>query len=280
MLHLPENRGLCNISDLIFNRWVQPDSIIPETSQGVQAWDRYAYANNNPVRYKDPSGHQACADAFDCSAPVKTKYTEAEYLSYLSTEYGWIINKEEFSYREVRVISKSAQAIRNYASSQTAGNGKGWMNKYLRPIFAHNFENSNFSWVPLPGQNSRDVFLSPGFAKSANPISHVTHELGHVLDNATDIGNLAATWDGGGWGDALARYAGINPTGFRSFNGTTGIREGMAWRRPETYGNKATAEYFASTFEYAVNNPQHLSAPSEAILWLNVMVSLSMTQLP
>jgi len=28
------------------------------SAQGVQAWDRYAYANNNPVRYNDPTGHQ------------------------------------------------------------------------------------------------------------------------------------------------------------------------------------------------------------------------------
>lgn len=31
--------------------------MIPERSQGVQSWDRYAYVNNNPVRYNDPSGH-------------------------------------------------------------------------------------------------------------------------------------------------------------------------------------------------------------------------------
>ena len=37
--------------------FVQPDSIVPEQSQGVQAWDRYAYSNNNPVRYNDPTGH-------------------------------------------------------------------------------------------------------------------------------------------------------------------------------------------------------------------------------
>jgi len=30
---------------------------VPEQSQGVQAWDRYAGMNNNPVRYNDPSGH-------------------------------------------------------------------------------------------------------------------------------------------------------------------------------------------------------------------------------
>ena len=42
--------------DPYLNRWIQPDTIIPQ-NQGVQGWDRYAYANNNPVRYTDPTGH-------------------------------------------------------------------------------------------------------------------------------------------------------------------------------------------------------------------------------
>jgi len=37
-------------------RFSSPDSIIPQ-SQGAQGYDRYAYTNNNPVRYTDPSGH-------------------------------------------------------------------------------------------------------------------------------------------------------------------------------------------------------------------------------
>ena len=40
-------------------RFAQADSIIPLASQGVQAWDRYAYVNNNPVIFTDPSGHIA-----------------------------------------------------------------------------------------------------------------------------------------------------------------------------------------------------------------------------
>ncbi|MDD5371054.1 MAG: putative toxin [Anaerolineaceae bacterium] len=43
--------------DVALNRWAQPDTIVPERTQGVQAWDRYAYANYSPVNYNDPSGH-------------------------------------------------------------------------------------------------------------------------------------------------------------------------------------------------------------------------------
>jgi RHS repeat-associated protein len=42
--------------DPVLGRFLQPDSIVPE-SQGVQALDRYAYVNNSPVRYTDPTGH-------------------------------------------------------------------------------------------------------------------------------------------------------------------------------------------------------------------------------
>jgi RHS repeat-associated protein len=42
--------------DPLLGRFVQPDTIVP-SAQGTQAFDRYAYVNNNPLRYTDPSGH-------------------------------------------------------------------------------------------------------------------------------------------------------------------------------------------------------------------------------
>jgi murein DD-endopeptidase MepM/ murein hydrolase activator NlpD len=46
-------------------RFTQPDTIVP-ISQGTQAWDRFAYVNNNPLRYTDPTGHGAyCGDDYD-----------------------------------------------------------------------------------------------------------------------------------------------------------------------------------------------------------------------
>jgi RHS repeat-associated protein len=38
-------------------RFMQADTIVPLQVQGTQAFDRYAYVNNNPLRYTDPSGH-------------------------------------------------------------------------------------------------------------------------------------------------------------------------------------------------------------------------------
>jgi RHS repeat-associated protein len=42
--------------DGYLNRWVQPDSVIPDY-YNPQDWDRYSYARNNPIKYTDPSGH-------------------------------------------------------------------------------------------------------------------------------------------------------------------------------------------------------------------------------
>jgi RHS repeat-associated protein len=54
--------------DLAAGRFIQADTIIPQ--QGVQGWDRYAYVNNNPIKYIDPSGNGMCderwADPEDC----------------------------------------------------------------------------------------------------------------------------------------------------------------------------------------------------------------------
>jgi RHS repeat-associated protein len=45
--------------DPSLGRFTSPDSIVPTSTQGTQAWDRYGFVNNNPVRYNDPTGHMA-----------------------------------------------------------------------------------------------------------------------------------------------------------------------------------------------------------------------------
>jgi len=47
--------------DPVLGRFSQPDTIVPELGN-PQAWDRFAYTLNNPVKYIDPSGHRTCTD--------------------------------------------------------------------------------------------------------------------------------------------------------------------------------------------------------------------------
>jgi len=45
--------------DPALGRFIQADTIVPGAGN-PQAWDRYAYTSNNPVKYIDPSGHKVC----------------------------------------------------------------------------------------------------------------------------------------------------------------------------------------------------------------------------
>jgi RHS repeat-associated protein len=53
-------------------RFIQPDSIIPESSNPAD-FDRYSYVRNNPVTYNDPDGHLPCENGtFNCNNPHNT----------------------------------------------------------------------------------------------------------------------------------------------------------------------------------------------------------------
>jgi RHS repeat-associated protein len=72
--------------DPSLGRFVSPDTIIP-LHQGSQAWDRYAYVNNNPIRYKDPTGQ-----GVDCGIADSGCYQQLIIESYIAAtvriEYG------------------------------------------------------------------------------------------------------------------------------------------------------------------------------------------------
>jgi hypothetical protein len=54
--------------DQALGRFIQADSIVPG---GVQGPDRYAYVNNNPLNYTDPSGNVRCDLDGYCGDPGK-----------------------------------------------------------------------------------------------------------------------------------------------------------------------------------------------------------------
>jgi RHS repeat-associated protein len=70
--------------DSSLGRFVSADTVIPEANQGVQAWDRYAGMNNNPVRWNDPSGHDVGNAGHDgwktvCQVPMTCEQEPVDY---------------------------------------------------------------------------------------------------------------------------------------------------------------------------------------------------------
>jgi hypothetical protein len=73
--------------DPSLGRFTQPDTLIPG-NQGTQAYDRYAYTSNNPLRYTDPTGHRNCLeDGYNCPGSFPVSGSEPPYEP--STWGGW-----------------------------------------------------------------------------------------------------------------------------------------------------------------------------------------------
>ncbi|HUN24411.1 MAG TPA: RHS repeat-associated core domain-containing protein, partial [Anaerolineales bacterium] len=80
--------------DPYLGRFTQPDSIsfveaLPNPTD-AKAFDRYAYVNNNPVRYNDPSGHM-CSDPEDPTPECENGQIPLEYPNNPNDHFyfGW-----------------------------------------------------------------------------------------------------------------------------------------------------------------------------------------------
>ena len=65
--------------DATLGRFAQADTIIPGAGNPL-ALDRYAYVQNNSLRYTDPTGHWRCGDHYDPGC-IETNGERAAYLS-------------------------------------------------------------------------------------------------------------------------------------------------------------------------------------------------------
>lgn len=123
--------------DPYLNRWIQPDTIIPsENDNNTQltvdyhetqfleqlnkknnpstdksqeksplnttnslAFDRYAYANNNPIRYNDPTGHKNCEeDGYNCSGDVGLDTAWDDQTAMEDGDYTWWVKYKSLTF--------------------------------------------------------------------------------------------------------------------------------------------------------------------------------------
>jgi RHS repeat-associated protein len=100
--------------DSSVGRFAQADTIAPG---GVQGYDRYAYANNAPTRYIDPSGHRNCQeDGYNCPGDrgplLNATQTLNQYGIILVGNY-WTSQYTSYVLAGVRVTANTLGRERN-----------------------------------------------------------------------------------------------------------------------------------------------------------------------
>jgi RHS repeat-associated protein len=203
--------------DHYLNRWIQPDNIIPEATQGVQAWDRYAYTNNNPTTYTDPSGHcfwDLCIIEGSSLLPV-VLLVAATAATAAVTEFVANGGPEAVAESAVEIVELATEEVNNQVeklkdlydnldlqgenvsfSSDKAGGAKSSA-QHLSMLLGHDV--AGFGSHPgMPDPEGRDRKTNAvGFRES----------LRKILDNMRKGENLQQYLERQGWtSDQIAKY--------------------------------------------------------------------------
>jgi hypothetical protein len=159
--------------DPALGRFTQPDSIIPVAAQGIQAWDRYAYVNNNPIIYRDLSGH-CTSDDYAC----------VNYLFTIQNTYAVkIIDDDSFTWDKLQAIQKGMDLMQNSMGVDH---------------FVREFKGVTFGIVDskkdkdgkeekiLYTTGNRDVNIHKDAESDDYMVLGTIHELAHIWDNNYD----------------------------------------------------------------------------------------------
>lgn len=211
---------------------------------GVQGLDRYAYVNNNPLRYTDPSGHMICLDDGFCGKPNDTAYRrkiikDIEKKYEITFSGKWSIDDQMAVVLGVIMIGTK---LTNSVGTKSAA--EAFKETYIPTNFqwiegacggqddrcyadAYAFPNTirfySSHWTQLQDQNGRQYGTPFKMSNPAVSPALVIHELGHAFDVQT----------GNNFNQMVADRGIVNKDGF-------GIRIGASGQ------NEVTADLFTN----------------------------------
>ncbi len=276
--------------DPSLGRFAQADSIVPA---GVQGWDRYAYVNNNPVKYTDPSGHRPTCDQDGNCKQVTLADQISAYKNMIKDKFDWNI-QGNWTLKDLKTIYQTGNDIQNYVDGLTDGKGNAWMRTYLGGTTIMRWDGKNYqtlpSWLVSGGSN---VIKINGGDLSGRWLSH---EFGHIWDINTGSSIPCACGITGGVADELNQLIGGYVSYNRAFDRFTnsygksasafipenamyaGITYDVRFKNSVAngYGNGSTADYLAESFSWNVNNKANVPLVA-SVLVDNIIISQSQT---
>jgi RHS repeat-associated protein len=239
--------------DSALGRFTSPDTVIPSTGN-PQDWDRYSYVRNNPVNYKDPSGHEACDEDGNCyDSQGWHRAQNAPRLSAVDTWKMMIWGKFGVTMSDAGNKNRSTTSLRSaYASLQNINNA---MNNMLKPIIAGTTfrlmkHGGDGSYNGQTTGNSIDFYTIGDVALRQ---MNIYHEVGHLLNNVTDeaFENAVSNEDNPSWvGDDQK----VNPAALKSDTITNDPNWASVQAR-QAYKDFGASEQWADAFaNYVAGN--------------------------
>ena len=145
--------------DPYLNRFLQPDTIIPEL-YNPQSLNRYSYVGNNSINRIDPTGHRLCENGH-CDQ-VKLEYQMAD-------NYNWVFNGNDWTGKDISRIFQAGRDI----SRKIGGD-----NNVKQLVGNLEFDKKNM----INGAETLAHHIWLNSDSSKWNIWSVVHEIGHSID--------------------------------------------------------------------------------------------------
>ena len=166
--------------DPALGRFTQADSIVPP---GVQGLDRYAYVNNNPMRYTDPTGHRSCEeDGYNCAGESKEDIAKSNMANKIHKNFRNIRINNVFKW-DVTQLTDMYRALTDIRSTGFNNNNTAFESAFgdvtFHPVASGSLGKDN-KGNPFPANaeyGNGIINIAPNAT-----YSNFIHEMGHILD--------------------------------------------------------------------------------------------------
>ena len=164
---------------LIFNQFIQPDTIVPDGLEPAD-WNKYSYVGDNPINFVDPSGY-CKGKATNQSNPDIGCWNE---ITFIQTIYSSIkISPNNWTTQEFSAVEKALRGM-----THTLGGSEVFNFVYNRNITISR-AGWFVSWITgseegsdAPGLGSVTIYDDAFKTNYDIGSAVVIHEFGHLLD--------------------------------------------------------------------------------------------------